>query len=63
MYLEKANGGLSDARNYGLSYATGEYIAFLDSDDYIEKKHIKKCMKKQNKKMLILWNVIFVGIS
>lgn len=33
---EKINGGLSDARNYGLQFCNGEYIGFVDSDDYVE---------------------------
>ena len=36
LYLEKENGGLSDARNYGVKYANGDYISFVDSDDYID---------------------------
>lgn len=37
-YFKKENGGLSDARNFGVKYATGDYICFLDSDDYIDER-------------------------
>jgi glycosyltransferase involved in cell wall biosynthesis len=35
--IHKENGGLSDARNVGLQHATGEFILFIDADDYIFK--------------------------
>ncbi len=39
--LHKKNGGLSDARNFGIEQCKGDYIVFIDSDDYIEKNMIE----------------------
>ncbi|MBQ7889489.1 MAG: glycosyltransferase [Erysipelotrichaceae bacterium] len=44
--LNKENGGLSDARNYALPYTKGNYITFLDSDDYVEPFCYEKLMNK-----------------
>ncbi|MGO2103516.1 MAG: glycosyltransferase family 2 protein [Psychroflexus halocasei] len=49
---EKPNGGLSDARNYGLVRAKGEYVYFMDSDDWIESDLIEKTINVlENKKL------------
>lgn len=38
-YFEKENGGVSSARNLGLEEAVGDYILFVDSDDYVDSKY------------------------
>ena len=43
--LHKENGGLSDARNTGLLNAKGEYILYVDSDDFIEKDAIEQLLR------------------
>lgn len=47
--FHKENGGLSSARNYGVDKANGEYIIFVDSDDYIEYNLLQQLYDTINK--------------
>jgi len=54
--FHKKNGGLSDARNYGIEKSNGQYIACIDPDDYVDTDYIEylyKLLKKYNTGMSI----------
>ena len=49
--LNKQNGGLSDARNFALDKAKGEYLLYVDSDDYVDSEMLEKmyhCAKEND---------------
>ena len=46
VYIEKENGGQSEARNMGLDRMTGSYVAFVDSDDWVELDYVEILYKK-----------------
>ncbi|MGN0316878.1 MAG: glycosyltransferase family 2 protein [Lachnospira sp.] len=55
--FHKKNGGVSSARNFGIEQAVGDYIMFVDSDDYIEKRYLEYLVnfKNQNKQIDNIW--------
>ncbi len=46
----KSNGGLCSARNYGLNHITGDWILFVDSDDWCEPDYVEKLMGKDGER-------------
>ena len=45
--FHKVNGGLSDARNYGTERTEGDFVAYIDSDDYVAVNYIERMMCMQ----------------
>lgn len=54
---QKVNGGLASARNFGLEKANGDYILFIDSDDWIEKDLFKTLVENLSDEDILIFNL------
>lgn len=64
--IHKQNGGLSSARNAGIETATGDYVLFVDSDDYVEEvmlNILQKSLEKKEKIDVITFDGVEVGVK
>jgi glycosyltransferase involved in cell wall biosynthesis len=56
-YISQSNHGQGHARNRALDIATGEYIYFIDSDDYIELSTLQNCLTQLKKESICVFGV------
>lgn len=58
--VDKKNGGLSDARNKGLEYVNGDYLMYVDSDDWIDRNTCKEAISKilEFNVDIVMWDYI-----
>lgn len=56
--IQQSNSGVSEARNRGIKAAKGEFVCFVDADDYIEPDMVEKMLSKIDKGHLVVSNLV-----
>lgn len=61
-YLKKNNEGVSAARNYGIEHSCGEWITFLDSDDYLSSGILGQALDaaQNDQNRMVIWNAAYI---
>lgn len=61
-YIKRENGGLGAARNTGMKVSTGEYICFVDSDDWVSSDYVSRFMEtlEKDKSDVVIANIRYV---
>lgn len=58
----KSNGGLSDARNYGMTKCNGKYVMFVDGDDWLDKETVSESLEFAERNELDIVFFTYKGI-
>ncbi len=59
--FHKKNGGVSSARNYGLHYSRGEWLTFIDTDDYVQDSFLEILIEKADSADLVVSGAYYIN--
>ena len=60
-YIQTDEGGVSNARNIGIDVAKGEYVSFIDDDDYVSPKYLQRLLENSSSTVVTMAKPVEIG--